>query len=249
MGDFLSPVDPIFVTHHSNIDRLWDVWTGKEQALMKPTLPEANELLTWQQEPFFFYINSMGQPVSQGTAGDYAAIGQFNYFYQPGFGEQVMPKSARPQFAQKLFEATLTTNVLDSQRPTTASFQLPAALTHPAAVAAAPTLFARITPQPPLNRRGVEFHVPVNAPEGVRNVGFTNDSYAGTITFFGNHAHGHNAGPETFDVPLTATVKKLRAAGRLKEDEPLRLQVVADCNGVTLTPFQVPLKSVRIGTF
>src|SRR5205814_339845 len=26
----LSPVDPIFWLHHSNVDRIWDVWTRKQ---------------------------------------------------------------------------------------------------------------------------------------------------------------------------------------------------------------------------
>ena len=35
-ADFLSPVDPIFFLHHANMDRLWDVWTRKQQALRLP---------------------------------------------------------------------------------------------------------------------------------------------------------------------------------------------------------------------
>jgi tyrosinase len=35
----LSPVDPIFFLHHSNIDRLWDVWTRKQIAKRYSQLP------------------------------------------------------------------------------------------------------------------------------------------------------------------------------------------------------------------
>jgi hypothetical protein len=40
MGDFLSPVDPVFFMHHSNIDRLWTVWTAKQVRLGLATLPD-----------------------------------------------------------------------------------------------------------------------------------------------------------------------------------------------------------------
>ncbi|WP_216821053.1 tyrosinase family protein [Singulisphaera sp. GP187] len=250
MSEFLSPVDPIFFMHHSNIDRLWDVWTRKQQAQNLPTLPEGADLAAWQNEPFLFYINSAGQSVPNGKAGDYATIGPFNYTYQPGSGENVVQQAAPRLLAQKekIFQTTLSKTTLDFQQPMTATGSVPAALTHPAAAVATPPLFARITLQPPENRRGVRLHVLVNSPEGARNVGFSDPSFAGTITFFGSHGHGHMAGPVSFDVPLTEALKRLRAAGRLKVGEPLRIQVVPDTQGVTLSTFQVPVKSISIGT-
>jgi hypothetical protein len=250
MSDFLSPVDPIFFMHHGNIDRLWDVWTRKQQALSLPTLPEGADLTAWQQEPFLFFIDRAGQPVANDKAGDYATIGQFNYRYRAGSGEQVVGAAVAPRVAEREFQATLSRNALDFQEPAIATARVPAALTQPAAAGANPPLFARVTIQPPDNPRGVRFHVLVNPPEGVRNLNFQDPSFAGTFTFFGSHTHGrgHDAKPITFDVALTGAVQKLRAAGKLKADEPLRVQVVPDTAGVTVTPFQVPLKSVAIRT-
>jgi tyrosinase len=48
MTNFLSPVDPIFYLHHSNMDRLWDVWTRKQQALRLPICRPAR---IWQRCP------------------------------------------------------------------------------------------------------------------------------------------------------------------------------------------------------
>ena len=60
MGNFLSTVDPFFMAHHANINRLWWVWTAKQTAAGLPTGPEGPELAPWQQEPFLFFTNPQG---------------------------------------------------------------------------------------------------------------------------------------------------------------------------------------------
>src|SRR5262249_50729960 len=139
-----------------------------------------------------------------GKAGDYATIGQFNYTYQPGSGEQVVQHSAPPLLARRVTTASLSRNVVDFREPPTATVTPPRALAESTA-----PVFAHITLVPPAHRRGVRIHVLLNPPQGVANVGFKDPSYAGTITFFGSHAHGHAAGPVEFDVPLTDALKKL----------------------------------------
>lgn len=94
----LSPVDPAFFLHHANIDRIWDVWTRKQERLVRPgttrgypTLPEGSDLEAWSSEPFLFFVDAKGDPVARNAAGDYATIGDFAYDYQPGSGEEIVP--------------------------------------------------------------------------------------------------------------------------------------------------------------
>jgi len=61
MQAFLSPVDPLFFLHHANMDRLWDVWTRKQQGRAAPqgasgavTLPETLLNATGAEAPKLF---------------------------------------------------------------------------------------------------------------------------------------------------------------------------------------------------
>ncbi len=72
------------------MDRLWDVWTRKQQMQKLPWLPTGADLDTFKNEPFLFYMNAKGQPVGPRIAGDYIDMSKFDYDYEPGFGEEVV---------------------------------------------------------------------------------------------------------------------------------------------------------------
>lgn len=78
MTNFLSPVDPIFFLHHSNMDRLWDVWTRKQKRLGLPHLPPPAELATLSKEPFLFYVSGDGKYVGPSEAGEYLSTERFH---------------------------------------------------------------------------------------------------------------------------------------------------------------------------
>jgi len=63
MTNNLSPVYPIFFLHHGNMDRLWDVWTRKQQKQGKAYLPAGADAQPFTEEMFLFYIDANGKSV------------------------------------------------------------------------------------------------------------------------------------------------------------------------------------------
>ncbi|WP_232537165.1 tyrosinase family protein [Cystobacter fuscus] len=209
MTNFLSPVDPIFFLHHSNMDRLWDVWTRKQQRLSMPILPQAKELEQLSSEPFLFFVRSDGTFVLDGKAGDYLSTEQFGYAY-----EEPVPA---PEVARLLAATKPGAPAKGTLKKGVAVLSLPAAMTKAAdANAPARPVVATITvsrPTEPSSPR--EFDVLVNAPADVTSVDGDSPYYGGTVAFFGPPMHGmkHDS---TFAVPLSPKLQALKAAASPK---------------------------------
>jgi hypothetical protein len=229
MLDFLSPVDPVFFLHHANIDRLWDVWTRKQQAFRYPTLPEGNDLARWSREKFLFFMDAKGQPVTKVTAGDYATIGDFSYDYEPGSGEQTVPATVPPTAAVasaaiQRFNAAIATPSVTATEGASGTVTIPAALLQADAGPNAPKLFAKVTIDiPPLEHAG-RFRIFVNAPPGTAG-GPASPHDAGVFAMFGHHIM---QAPVTFTVPLSGSLAALRASNRLAANAPLNIRVVSE---------------------
>ncbi|MFL5180752.1 MAG: tyrosinase family protein [Microvirga sp.] len=220
----LSPVDPLFFLHHANIDRIWDVWTRKQQALGLPILPDGyllppggqpvpgTDYFNWSGEPFLFFIDAKGQPVSKTAARDYESIGDFAYDYQPGSGEGVVPKqvAAAPQMVRTQaprFSAQIGNPIATASAPASGVVALPSALLQVADGPNAPVLLAKITlALPPLAHSG-DLAVVVNAPGG--------DAGGGNVIPLSMFGHHIVQAPVTFTVPLGPPVAALRANNRL----------------------------------
>lgn len=201
MTNFLSPVDPIFFLHHSNMDRLWDLWTRKQNGLNLPYLPVGKDLETLSKDPFLFFVDGKGNHILDAKAGDYLSTERFDYDYEPGFGEDIV-KPSGPALSAKRPPALLKGNV----KGNVGSLSVPAeAIRNHLAATTGPALMAQITlPHPNTNSgAGREFDVLVGAPEDVQQVKADSPYYAGTIAFFGHMAHmeGH-AMDASFAVPL-----------------------------------------------
>lgn len=208
MTNFLSPVDPIFFLHHANMDRLWDVWSRKQQRLGLQSLPQGAELTQLSNDPFLFFVRADGTFVLDGKAGDYLSTERFGYTYeQPATDPGVALLTARK--AEAPAKATLKKGV--------AALSLAAPMTKAVdANAPARPVVATITvsrPTEPSSPR--EFDVLVNAPPEVTSVEADSPYYGGTVAFFGPPMHGmkHDT---TFAVPLPSKLQALQAQSSLK---------------------------------
>jgi tyrosinase len=191
MADNLSPTDPSFFLHHSNMDRLWDVWTRKQQAMRLPYLPEGKQWDAYRTEPFLFYMDSKGQPVRDIAAGSYVNMSRFGYSYEPGMGEElVKPAVTVAAAAPKPRPA-----ILGAMRGGTGAVSVPQEL-------AGSNLVVHLTIARPVSGSAPrEYDVLVNAPAGTTSVNADSPYYAGTVSFFG-FMPGMNMGDVTFQVPL-----------------------------------------------
>lgn len=217
MSQNLSPSDPIFFLHHCNIDRLWDVWTRKQQKLGLPTGPVGdmvNQL--YRPEPYLFFVDAGGNPVTGAiTAWDYFEIGGFDYSYQPGTGEDIIDTA--PILTNE--ELLLATGPMamaghgamtESSPAAMPSENLRAAVQLPDTESAQ---FAEVSFTPPANAFGKVFSLFVagstDAPADQREL-------AGTFTFFGHSGHGAIT---TFITPVSEALDQLAEKGGIAADK------------------------------
>lgn len=220
MTNNLSPVDPIFFLHHSNMDRLWDVWTRKQQALKLPYLPSKADFPTYANEPFLFYVDGDGRQVGPSRALDYISTSRFHYDYQPGFGEAIVkPPSVR-----------LTKHAVASAKGlmqgNTATVTLPTnAVTAYLGAGSTESLIALITvPHPTAESPNRRFDVVVGAPSEVNQISADSPYYAGTISFFGGEMHMRGMSSDaTFLVPLPKRREAFKGLGASSETVTIRV--------------------------
>jgi tyrosinase len=255
MQAFMSPTDPIFYLHHTNIDRLWDVWTRKQLAKNYPILPDGypaapgqapkkgSDYATWAAEPFVFFVDAKGNPVQQNTADAYASIGDFNYDYSPGSGDEVVPVTPQPPLVSTLLQrpllAALAAKQVDGKNVLDASVTVPLALVQQQADPQQPKLFASVTVDlPPQGHEDLD--VFIKRADGT-------SQFVAALSMFGHHLmHG----PVTFLVPLSAALDTLQANQKFEASPTFNIQVVprAKSTGAALMVAHVGAAATSGGT-
>jgi tyrosinase len=217
MTNFLSPVDPIFHLHHANLDRLWDVWTRKQQRLGKPIFPTDPEVLkTLSDELFMFFVNGEGKFVPPTKASEYFSMKRFDYEYQPGFPENLL-ETINP------LKKHIKTQARGKVKGNSAALSVTSAAIKEHLAAPAATLIAEVTvPHSASGAETREFHVLVGAPEGVTEVDPKSPFFAGTLAFFGG-MHGHGMGDVTFAIPLPKTPQAFKGLAATNATVDIRI--------------------------
>lgn len=245
MANNLSPIDPLFFLHHSNMDRLWTVWEQKQKRLGLPSLPAGADLDAFSNEPFLFFVDSDGQFKTTAKAGDFIDAAVFGYDYEPGFGSNLA--SGNPLVAAVGHGAKAQVQAVPAGGTWSAS--VPAAVVAGHLAQTGSPLVAEVTlsrPSGPSDPR--EFDVLINAPEGVTAVDAGSPYFAGTIAFFGPvMSHGmhaeHMSGDATFAVPIPrqpALFTEMKGAA-----SPLKIRVVPSQSAIS-SPTAPTLKTVTI---
>ncbi|HEX9172609.1 MAG TPA: tyrosinase family protein [Telluria sp.] len=245
MRSMLSSVDPIFYLHHANIDRIWDVWTRKQALRGLPTVPDGVELRTdlpdseksaaeratdyyrWASEPTLFFVDAKGAPVAKTRAGDYADIGEFDYDYQGGSGEDVVAlpmlvgRSALAASPVVSLTGTVQNRAISTVMPGSVELILPPEVLDRMG-GASHELIAKVT----LNY-GSMSHAPVTlvigGPEDASGIGAGSPFYAATLAMFLQHAR---PGSFTYTVSIAGPLNYLYANGLLKGDGKVQLRLV-----------------------
>jgi tyrosinase len=190
------------------MDRLWDVWTRKQQNLKLPYLPPAPDLKTLSDEPFLFYVDGKGNYITDGKAGDYLSTDVFEYDYAPGFGENVVTPPATAVSAKNA--APLARGTVRANAASVAVSN--AVIRNHVADALPRPLMAQVTvPHPRATSSARSFDVLVNAPPGTP-AGADSPFFAGTIGFFGNMPGMKMSHDATFVVPLPKNLQAFTAA-------------------------------------
>lgn len=248
MGNFMSPLDPVFWLHHCNIDRIWASWS-KSQGHSAPTAP------LWASHALAqFYDSTTKQQVSPKASlmvgGDWLA--QYDAYEQPSAAPHFMPKPLQEHMLMAPVHknaAAATARVRTLAGQSTASADLAvgvgtkirvavpgdlrsftAGIAGPAATGTAQDKQAYVviedvpTPASPTT----SLRVFLNCKSPSLQTALTDPTYVGTISFFGM-GHGGMAEMKTttFSLNISDVLLQVLDSAGYSPNAPVEVGLVA----------------------
>jgi tyrosinase len=207
--------DPLFYVHHSNVDRLWDLWLAQGGGRSDPTMDA-----TWTGKTYTFYDES-GTAVTMSACEILRAAEQLHYKYE-GEPPQVLDfcKQRRPEAIgpfQRVELIALPGPPVELTGETT-SFQIELneirGKLAPVLESKTDILLLDLDLVEADQQPEVAWAIYVGPP-GQGETDVNHDSYVGTLTLFGSGVHGdkhHEFMPAHFVHPLNRAVKAALAA-------------------------------------
>lgn len=220
MGDFMSPCDPIFWLHHANIDRIWEEWILLQHAEGLSELPSSSAFTVWNAEPYEFFVDASGLPVTGYDSRRYAQASTFEYSYQGGTSTGLRPPItgySSQRYTGQVISANCTV-----ENAATGKVSVPAPLLSQLATGDASPVMISITLNSP--RDPTEWYFDVFLDADGSNVP---EQQIGRFKAFGSHQHtnDHGSGAFSFVLPLGPAIQARYVAGHLDVSKRLSFKI------------------------
>ncbi len=237
-----SAFDPIFWSHHANLDRLWNVWlgqTGHANPGYDAPCPDQAGAATWGGMVFDEFVKPDGTPMSR-TAKDFLEDAAVKAVTYKSFGTPLARLEGRALPAEK---SAAGATVLAAEVAATAPRRLepgkPVTLTvavPPEARAA--LVSARARPAPPVRFQLDGVNQPaafprarvrafLNNPKADATTSYKDPSYIGYFAFFdASHAKDHGGASAGTSYSLNLTPVLQRLGNKVTFDKPLTVTLV-----------------------
>lgn len=234
MGNYMSPLDPIFWTHHNMIECCWVNWN------LTRSHPNTNDP---QWTGFTFspdFVDRHGNPVTL-KVSDTFLYPVFLYRFEDCFpvrGLRERSSAELEEFVKRGAKVKLDfidqvevqdELTLEVGLPMTRAIPMKTDLFRSALVAEQPNrlLLTVGTAKPPV-QSDVFVRVFVNMPDATPDTSIEDPHYAGTFAFFeSNHDDKHGSEQRQFIVDLTESVRRLRTKGVFRDSSQVEVQLVA----------------------
>jgi len=232
MGSFQSALDPIFMMHHCNIDRIWAVWNAAGFANESDPLwrnmpftnhflnldgsnwsPKVSDLFVPEQLGYTYGLPVPPVPIAAQWVGLKQMFAMQGTESAPGLRRFVTPitssaSAARPLVAQVKVDLSLLRQV--TKNGALASGDDLLLLAQPStAMVSGPKVVAVIRNVAVSQQSDTEFQVYLSGDRPIGSTPATDPSYVGTFGFFGGPHLGHEGDKPSVLLDLTSTIRLL----------------------------------------